>query len=155
MSDCVRCDIHWAWLDVRNARTYESVVDRAQEWLLLFWPEARKLKLSPKSLVNEPCPPMFITSRIGSSTFGQWTGVSIQLIEPHHLLSTYKELQQVHKETPPKLRDELRDTILHEVQHAIDDKNGIKQWGEKFADHPASFHRRLDKLKRAFPVEGA
>ncbi len=154
---CKRCEIHEAWLAVRNARTYEGVVDRAAEWLQLFWLEARSLNLSGRSLREVPCPPVFISSSLGAASIGKWTGKSIQLCEKKHRMATFKELRQVHREAHPRIRDELRDTILHEVQHAIDEYNGIGSTrnDDLVADHPPAFHWRLDKLKRAFPIDGA
>ena len=151
---CKRCAINSAWLSVRNARTYETVVDRAYEWLQLFWPEARTMQLAPKSLRDVPCPPLYITS-LAAGTAGQWDGRSIKIGVYHHRAEYAKEVRLINGEVHTPIRDELRGTILHEVQHAIDElSGGIARHEDPFVAHNSHFHRRLRKLVRAFPVEG-
>ena len=157
---CKRCEINEAWERVRNARTYTNVVARAVEWLDLFWPEARLLGQSPKSLRDIPVPAMYISPTCGESVAGRWNGKAIQLQEEHHYTELARYMNKVHKLPVPKIRDELRVTILHEVVHAVDEHGrglGVVP-GEPedlFADHDSHFHRRLDKLKRMFPPDGA
>jgi hypothetical protein len=131
------------------------VVDRAYEWLQLFWPEARTMQLAPRSLRDVPCPSLYITSLVGSKTSGQWNGTSIQIGLQEHRIEFAHVVSRIHNEEYKPIRDDLRETILHEVQHALDDKSaGIYSPSDPFVAHDAAFHRRLRKLMRAFPVEG-
>lgn len=156
MTTCKRCAIQEAWMSVRNARTYQTVVDRAHEWLPLFWEEARLMKLAQKSLRKFPCPVVYISASLGSSTAGKWNGTSIQLQELHHQEKEYHFIKVYRDRAPYSLRDDLRKTILHEVQHAIDHFTlSLPVTDDEAINHDAAFHHRLNRLIRTFPVEGA
>ena len=109
---------------------------------------------------NIHCPPLYISPTCGSTVAGRWNGLAIHLCEEHQAVKRQKMWTKVHGEKPYKIRDELRQVVLHEVRHALDHHalGIVKEMGAKEdleGDHNPAWHRRLKKLERLFPYEGA
>jgi len=167
MADCF-CDINEAWRRVREARTYDSLVDRAQEWLDLFWPKARSMHLNSRSVASYPPPPIRIDYRMEAA--GAWNGKSIALMDQERWKKSLTQIAHVYKMdgvTPVlrSFRDEVRAVLLHEVQHALDEpeKDDLLRFvaltkkerdEQELFEHTPAFNRRLRRLERAFPYNG-
>lgn len=158
------CDVHNAWRKVREARTYQQVIDSGNDWLLIFWPKARMLGVAAKTVANHPVP--FIRVDYAMSAAGTWNGRTIAVMDQErwsHSQEVLKHQDKIDGVRIPvlPLRDELRQVILHEVRHALDEPNAAAMYGKQTddrsyrIDHNHAFTLRLRKLERLFPWDGA
>lgn len=145
MSELAREKIDGHWEGVRRACTYQAVVEWATVWLAELWPHALALGFAPrgKGKYDERllCTVPQIKVRYGMANeeaFGKWDGTDIYVAD-------YKSMRKM--QSRPS-RDELRKTLLHEVQHALDELRGLTP------RHNIWFARRLKKLEDAFDPRG-
>jgi hypothetical protein len=133
-----------SWDRVRTAKTYPSVIARANEWLEELWPDAYRLGYSPKGIGNQGTrQPWIYISNSGQNPdfvagwFGPWA--TIKIISVEHMRKHADRYRW-------PVRDFLRETILHEVQHALDWSRGVSS-----EDHNSHYTRRLRRLLKDFP----
>ena len=168
MTSCV-CDVNEAWRRVREARTFDALVARAEEWLEAFWPKARLMGLNSRSVAAYSPPPVRIDYRREAA--GAWNGKSIALMDQERWKKDLAWIAHTYKMdgvTPiiRSFRDEVRAVLLHETQHALDDPDGVQllrfvalpkkeREEQELFEHTPAFNRRLRRLERAFPYSGA
>ena len=135
---------HEIWDTIRKTRSYTDIVDLANLWLPELWGKLREYNLhhhTPR--LHDQCPNIKLVQNIRPRAGGIYypydhrLGPLIKIANPL-IMSGYS--------TP--LYISLRDTVLHEVQHAIDDSYHVWSY-----THSHWFDRRLQKLMNIFPVE--
>ena len=132
------------WETIRKTQSYTDIVDLSNIWLPELWKNLRShdLHLHGARLHNK-CPKIRIVKIIKPRSGGIYYPVDHR-IGP--LIKIANPLIMHCYETP--LYVSLRDTILHEAQHAIDDSYNV--WSYK---HGHWFDKRLKKLLGIFPVD--
>lgn len=146
------------WREVRRARSFPSIVARARRFLPVFWEEAPRRGLVRRRLTFK-VPDILVhhtLACVGKYQFGNiylLPAVTAQKVARTGLLeggSPTLDGEALHNP-----RDEIRATLLHEIQHALDDNEGrFIGSPEDPKAHSVYFWRRLHKLETWFNPRG-
>ena len=134
------------WQSVQSAKTYPAVINRANRWLEEFWDLAYPSGFAPKGTGKQWVgrPAIIISEWVPNCTVGiyHFSGASkIKVVNRDRMLES-----AIRNRWP--VLDWLRDTIIHETQHAIDFDRGVES-----GDHNNWFVYRYRKLLAAFPSD--
>lgn len=132
------------WQAIRQSTSYTEIIDLSNEWLPSIWDHTRALHIAPrgKKIFNN-CP------RISAATNMDPINAALYFCHEPHRGSYIKigSLMRMRGFDKPMFVT-LRETILHEVQHSIDDRYNVYS-----VNHGHWFERRLARLINLFPIE--
>ena len=138
--------IYDLWDRVRAAKTYPSVINRANQWIGLFWDQAYELGFSPKGTGKQwiARPSIIISEYVPPCVVGWYhlnTASKIKIVNRSRMLDAATRNRW-------PILDYLRETITHETQHTLDWDRGVDS-----GKHNPWFYYRVRNLQYSFPPD--